>query len=218
MKVIPIEKSICDEFVTKKHYSHRPSIFWNGFALVIDSKIEGIVVYGQPSPAIQSYAFEDRKFRMFELSRLVIQTEQKNAASFLIANSLKMLESPSAVVSYADTEMGHVGIVYQATNWLYTGATVSHDKTYVVDGVRTHQMTLRDKGVSSPVKWARENGIEMIKPQQKHRYFYLNGNKYQKKEMLSKLKYSVEPYPKADKVMYNSGERIEKFITPSLDC
>ena len=60
MEVIKIDKSTCDKWVSAKHYSRRPSIFWAGFALVIDGKIEGVVVYGQPSPSIQKHAFSDR--------------------------------------------------------------------------------------------------------------------------------------------------------------
>ena len=49
MKVIQITKKIADEWVGKKHYSRRPSIYWKGFGLVIDGKIEGVVVYGSTS-------------------------------------------------------------------------------------------------------------------------------------------------------------------------
>src|SRR5690606_12620781 len=128
----------------------------------------------------------------YELSRLVIQSKTKNAASFLVGNSLKLLEpKPCAVVSYADMQQHHCGIVYQATNWIYTGSTVSHDKLYLVDGVKTHPMTLRDRGITDPVRWAKENNIQTIKPAEKHRYFYLVGTKIDKRNMLSKLNYSV---------------------------
>lgn len=215
MIVIKLSKSQCEEFVLKKHYSHRASIFWAGFGLVENDMIVGVCVFGQPSPPIQKHAFKNRDFKLYELARLVVQTKTKNAASFLVANSLKMLESPCAVVSYADMEQQHCGIVYQATNWLYTGATVSHDKMYIVDGVRTHPMTLRDRGITDPTRWAKENNIEMVKPCKKHRYFYLVGNKYQKKNMMSKLSYNiVKEYPKCDKKMYDAGEDIIMKISP----
>ena len=192
-----------------KHYSRRASIFWAGFGLEIEGMIEGVCVYGQPSPPIQKHAFKDRDFQLFELARLVIQTKQKNAASFLVGNSLKMLDAPCAVVSYADTEQGHSGIVYQATNWLYTGATKSHDKAYLVDGKRTHPMTLRDQGITDPTRWAKENGIAMISPMEKHRYFQLVGNKKQRRAMLSKLQYPViTPYPKSQRSRYDDGPEI----------
>lgn len=210
MRVVKIDKSLADEFVLKKHYSRRASIFWSGFGLVEDEMIVGVAVYGQPSPPIQKHAFVDRDFRLYELSRVVIQTKTKNAASFLVGNSLKMLEpKPCAVISYADMEQSHCGIIYQATNWLYTGATKSHDKAYIVDGKRLHPMTLRDRGITNPTAWAKENGIQMVHPKPKHRYFNFVGSKSQKKAMLSKLAYPiVSAYPKCDQSRYDDGENL----------
>lgn len=207
LSIIKVDKVTCEQFVLNKHYSRRASIFWAGFGLVEDGLIQGVCVFGQPSPPIQRHAFKDRDFKLYELSRLVVQTKTKNAASFLVANALKMLEQPCAVVSYADMEQSHCGIIYQATNWLYTGSTVSHDHMYLVDGVRTHPMTLRDRGITDPKTWAKANGIQTIKPFPKHRYFYLCGSKYQKKSMLDKLSYPViSEYPKVDQVRYDDGK------------
>lgn len=206
MRVVSVSKALAEQFVTSKHYSRRASIFWAGFGLEIHGQIEGVVVYGQPSPPIQRSAFKGRNFRLYELSRLVIQTPEKNAASFLVGGSLRALEAPCAVVSYADTEHGHCGFVYQATNWVYTGSTVSHDHAYIVDGKRVHPITLRDRGISDPKRWAKENGIETVKPMPKHRYFYLCGTKRQRAEMLEKLAYPViNAYPKCDPRRYDDG-------------
>jgi hypothetical protein len=209
MKVIRLSKYYCDKWVSQKHYSRRPSIFWHGFGLCIDGMIEGVCVYGQPSPAIQLHAFTDRDFPVLELARLVVQTKKKNAASFLVGRSLGMLEKPAAIVSYADTRRGHCGIVYQSTNWIYTGSTITHENSYVIDGKEVQSMSLRDKGITSTVQWATENNVDMIKPMPKHRYFYLCGSRTAKRNMLNKLTYAVvKDYPKADKSMYDDGKKI----------
>ena len=209
MNVVPITKSQADTFVLVKHYSHRAPIFWVGFGLEIDGFLQGVCVFGQPSPPIQRHAFKDRDFRLYELARLVVQTPQRNAASFLVGNSLKLLPAPCAVVSYADTEQSHCGIVYQATNWLYTGSTISHDKAYMVDGKRVHPMTLTSRGITDPVRWAKENNIEMIKPFPKHRYFFLVGDRRAVRAMRAKLNYSViDKYPKCNKARYDDGEPV----------
>lgn len=207
MRVIGLSKDVADEFVVKKHYSRRASIFWAGFGLIENGQVTGVAVYGQPSPAIQKHAFKDRDFRLYELARVVVQSKTKNASSYLVANSLKMLEpKPCAVVSYADMEQNHCGIIYQATNWLYTGATKSHDKTYIVDGNRIHPMTLRDRGITDPGRWAKENGIETVPPMDKHRYFQFVGSKPQKASMRSRLNYPVvSVYPKCDQSRYDDG-------------
>lgn len=211
MKVVPIDKKTADRFVTEKHYSRRASIFWSGFALIENGQVEGVAVYGQPSPPIQKHAFADRDFRLYELCRVVVQTNTRNAASFLVGNSLRMLEpKPCAVISYADSEQGHCGIIYQATNWIYTGSTKSHDKTYIVDGRRTHPMTLRDRGITDPTRWAKENNVETVRPEPKHRYFYFVGSKSDKRRMRSRLKYpEVNTYPKTDPDWYDDGPSIQ---------
>lgn len=213
MKVERITKKAADVFVKSKHYSRRPSIFWDGFGLLIDGAIEGIVVYGQPSPSIQKHSFRNRDFKLYELARLVIQTDARNAASMLIGSSLKMLDRPSAVVSYADSLYSHCGIVYQATNWIYTGSTKSHDHLYLIDGELIHPMTLRDRGITNPMKWSRDNGIKTVAPMPKHRYFFLNGSKSDRKRMLDSLQYPViTPYPKCDQNRYDDGDRITMGI------
>lgn len=213
--VQPISKKQADYIVTRRHYSRRAPVFWEAFALVEDGMVEGVVVYGQPSPPISKHAFKDRTFRLYELARLVIQTTKPNAASFLVGRSLRMLsEQPSAVVSYADSEWGHAGIVYQATNWLYTGATRSHDHAYLVDGRRVHPMTLRDQGITNPKQWAKDNNIQTAPPMDKHRYFYLNGTSRQRATMREALAYPVvSTYPKMDKRTYDAGERLSLHIT-----
>lgn len=216
MNVLPITKSVADKFVCAKHYSRRAPVFWCAFGLEENGFITGVVVYGQPSPPIQKHAFENRDFRLFELSRLVVQSKTKNASSFLVGNSLRQLEpKPCAVISYADMEMGHCGVIYQATNWLYTGATRSHDKAYIVDGRRVHPMTLRDRGITNPTKWAKDNGIETVPPCEKHRYFFFVGDKRQRKSMRQRLRYAeVSAYPKCEARRYDDGPAL---YVPSND-
>lgn len=208
MEVVEIDKATAAMFVKAKHYSRRESIHWVAFGLVEDGKVVGVAVYGQPSPPIQRHAFKDRDFRLYELARVVVQTKTRNAGSYLIGNSLRMLPGqPCAVVSYADTEHNHCGFLYQATNWTYTGATVSHDKLYLVGGERLHPMTVRDRyGVSAPGQWARDNGIEVVHPSPKHRYFQFVGTRAQQRRMRAALAYPVvAPYPKLDPERYDDG-------------
>jgi hypothetical protein len=144
----------------------------------------------------------------------VIQTKERNAASFLISNSLKMLPRPSAIISYADSAHNHCGIVYQATNWYYTGSTVSHDCMYLVDGKEVHPRTLASRGITSPKKWAKENNILTIKPKEKHRYFQFTGTKSEKKMMISSLNYEIkDKYPKCEYSRYDDGPEINIDIT-----
>lgn len=211
MIVKKIAKKTAAQIVSQKHYSRRLGIFWEGFGLFKDGVIVGVCCFGQPSPAIQKHAFKNRSFRLYELTRLVVDEGVKNGASFLISQSLKLLSSrPCAVVSYADSMHGHCGIVYQATNWIYTGATISHDKLYKIDGVTYHPISLRDQfGATNPMQWVKDNKdsfeISIVKPQTKHRYFFLCGSKKEIRNMKQNLRYETAKYPKSEKSTYDSG-------------
>lgn len=204
-----IGRDIASYIIANKHYKGSLGIAWESYGLFRGDTLLGVVVYGQPSPPIQKYAFRDRDFRLYELTRLVVDEGVTNGASRLVGRSLKMLkESPNAVVSYADSAMGHCGIVYQATNWLYTGATKSHDSLYVVGNEVLHPMTIKDRfGITDPVRWAESHGYEVIAPKPKFRYFYLNGTKRQKRIMRDKLCYPlVASYPKLEATRYDAGK------------
>ena len=206
--VKPISQELARKVIEAKHYSHRLGICWEAFGLFLDDILVAVICYGQPSASIQKYAFKNRDFRLYELTRLVIDSGIKNGASMLISGSLKLLkEQHAAIVSYADSAHGHCGIVYQAANWLYTGAVKAHDSLYIVNGEKLHSRTVMDRfGVTNPVGWARQNNVVRIKPENKHRYFYLLGTHKQKLAMLELLRYPiVKPYPKADKKMYKDG-------------
>lgn len=73
------------------------------------------------------------------LSRLVVAPEvPKNACSFLLARSRKMIDREKwpCLVTYADDWRGHSGGIYRADNWQYVGKT-KPERTYVIDGVMT---------------------------------------------------------------------------------
>ena len=47
------------------------------------------------------------------------------------------------IVSYADTQQKHLGIIYQATNWIYTGVSIA--ESFVIDGKKTHSRSIKPK-------------------------------------------------------------------------
>jgi hypothetical protein len=217
-KVTEISYNESMEWCLKKHYARRKPMYQFSYALVDEfNNVQGVVIYGRPPLQIEKSIFVEpisKEYKVYELTRLVIQTNEKNAASFLIGNSLKMLPKNNIVVSYADTNMNHCGIVYQATNWIYTGSNKSHDSEYIVDGKKMHPKSITQKyGITAISKWAKENNIESIKPKEKHRYFFINADKKTKKEMLNKLKYKIiNNYPKCEKKNYDAGELIQMKI------
>ncbi len=208
MKVLPIKSQEAEPWLLYKHYAKRIPMIKYAFGLYEDNLLVGVITFGQtPTPAVQNYMLgREWADKILELNRLCIESKNKNAASYLVSQSLKMLPKPMAIVSYADGGQGHVGYIYQATNFIYTGAVTAHDAEYIVDGKKIHARSLGHKGITNQKTWAKENNIEIVKPKPKHRYVYFCGNKKQKSEMMSLLTYPIiQEYPKGESKRYDAG-------------
>ncbi|NJL28742.1 MAG: hypothetical protein HC897_13040 [Thermoanaerobaculia bacterium] len=98
------------------------------------------------------------------------------------------------VVSYADTKEGHLGTIYQATNWLFLGGSA---QPYIkVKGKIEHPRSLYDRfgpGGQS-IDWLRKNvdpRAERVQMLPKLKYVYCFD-----KELRRKLEAVAKPYPK----------------------
>jgi len=203
-----IDNKDTDRWLLDKHYAKRKCQRMFSFGLFVDDLLEGVVTYGMPpSPQVgRGFLGEENRGVVIELNRLCInESAPKNSASFLVGNSLKQMKD-WVVVSYADGAMGHIGYVYQATNFLYCGAVKAHDKEYFIDGRWVHAKVLTNRGITAPAKWAKENNIPVKHPEPKHRYVYFGNKKYRKY-----LKYDVLPFPKGDTRRYECPD-----ISPEL--
>ena len=172
-------------FILDIHYAKRmPSISY-AYGLFNIEDLIGIISYGSPaSPALcKGIAGEENKSLVIELNRLVLKHNKKNEASMLIGASFKLLPKPRIIVSYADTAQNHLGVVYQATNFMFTGTSKPRTDMAGKDGKHSrHHLGDRTKRVFRSAK---------------HRYVYILGNKNEKKKLLKDLKYKVQEYPKS---------------------
>lgn len=185
--------------VVKNHYLHRkcPCSYSFGLFSKKDFDIYGVVVYGTPSsaPLRRGICGEEEKNNVIELTRLwVHDSVPKNGESFLIGNTIKNVDK-EIIVSYADTSQGHLGVVYQATNWIYTGLSAKRSN-WTIEGVDKHCQTLADKYTAKEIREKYGDKFKITDRPRKHRYVYFNANRKRKKELLNKLKYKIKPYPK----------------------
>ena len=113
-----------------------------------------------------------------------------------------MLPKPSIVVSYADTQQGHIGYVYQATNFIYCGLSAKRTDWKVKGKEHLHGQTIADefRGVKNRSKAMRDkygDDFYLSPRPRKHRYVYFVATKPQKKILHKDLKYPVLNYPKS---------------------
>jgi predicted ATP-dependent Lon-type protease len=195
MKVLPIKSEETYSWILHKHYAKRlPSISY-AFGLYENNELRGIVTFGMPASnsLCEGVCGVENKHLVLELNRLCLQENTKNEASFLVSNAIKLLPKPRIIVSYADTAQGHVGYVYQATNFLFTGTTKERTDMDAGDGKHSRH------GTDPTIRKFRSA---------KHRYIYIHGSKTQKAKLLKELNYEIQQYPKGEIKRYDSGAKV----------
>jgi hypothetical protein len=210
MKVLPIKPEESYPWLLQKHYAKRIPQIMYAFGLYDENQLIGVVTYGIPaSPALcMGICGKEWADKVLELNRLCLQDNSKNQSSFLVSNSIKLLPKPTIVVSYADTGQGHVGYVYQATNFLYTGLSANRVDWTVKGLEHKHSKTLSDGMTLESIKEKYGDDFYYTERSRKHRYIFFHGDKRQKKLLNSLLKYKVENYPKGDSKKYDSGSKV----------
>lgn len=155
-----IDERLARLAVIEKHYLHRPCPISWAWGIVVDEKLKGVLTVGRPCSrtVCEGVCGPDRAADVFELNRLWLDEGLPcNSESQFIGwclRELRKINRKMIVVSYADTKPsegapdGHRGVIYMASNWLYTGTS-----TPFADKVRG----------------------QMIERSSKHRYvFFLN--------------------------------------------
>jgi hypothetical protein len=133
-----IPYSLAVETVVREHYLHRKCPISFAFGAFVDGELKGVLTVGVPASwSVRAGLVGDtyktyksnpysRANHVFELNRLWLSEElPHNSESRFVGWCLRELrrQNPRMIlVSYADGSMGHVGWVYQATNFLYTGS------------------------------------------------------------------------------------------------
>ena len=133
---------------------------------------------------------------VLELVRVALNGKQEHTSQ-VVAETLRRLhkDAPNVkmVLSYADSGQGHVGTIYQATNWLYVGD--SKDQPYfVIDGKPRHKKFLDSKGWPASIDWIREHvdrKAYLKSGGDKRKYLYFFDRKTRKR-----LGHLAKPYPK----------------------
>jgi hypothetical protein len=135
-----VDKHIATDLVVTHHYAHRKCPISWAWGIRTGGRIVGILTVGKPASwsvmcSLVGETPEEMKTNpaarsrdVYELNRLWISDNcPKNLESRFIGwclRELKKLRPNILLVSYADGSQHHVGKVYQATNWVYTGQSL----------------------------------------------------------------------------------------------
>lgn len=135
----------------------------------------------------------NRSHEIAELTRVALTNHQSSVSRIVsIAISMIKKQSPKLrlIKSMADPVYGHVGGIYQAGNWIYTGET-KPDVKYLSRGEFVHHRTATSRGSAK--------GLPKIKLPSKYRYLYPLDD-----AMRAQIEPLRKPYPK--RIPCGSGE------------
>jgi hypothetical protein len=215
LSVVKMPAKEAEPWLLIRHYAKRRCPISYAFGVYRSGELIGVVTYGTPasSPLREGLAGKEWSESVLELNRLCCVNE-KNIASRLVGKSLRMLPKPSLVVSYADTAQGHIGYIYQATNFIYTGLSAKRTDWKVKGREHLHGATIADesRGQENRAEWMREkygDDFYLDDRPRKHRYVYLCGDKKQKLAMRLALRYQQKQYPKGESRQYDATGKIE---------
>ena len=193
-----------EPWLLARHYARRLCPISYAFGVYRDKMLIGVVTYGTPAsaPLRGGVCGGEWADKVLELNRLCCENAP-NVASVLVGRSLRALPKPSIVVSYADTQQGHVGYIYQATNFIYTGLSAKRTDWKVRGREHLHGATIADesRGQENRAEWMRAkygNDFYLEDRPRKHRYVFLCGSRRECSAMRLALRYPAQPYPKGE--------------------
>lgn len=144
---------------------------------------------------------------VLELVRIALNGKQEHTSKAL-SLSIKQLHKDvpqcRLIVSYADMDQNHLGTIYQATNWIYTGESKS-DSYFIINGKKVHRKSIDSKmviidGVKKHcpqtlemVRKFFDPNAEIFRSKGKRKYLYPLD-----KAMRKQIEQYAKPYPKTD--------------------
>lgn len=155
MSVKQYKVKLCDrkyikDFIEMWHYSKNINGLKSNFCfgLFNNNNLIGAMIYGQIAMANVWKKYVQKENQLIELRRLCcIDKTLKNTESYFIGYTLRWLKKNTEyvkVISYADTNYNHQGIIYQASNFAFKGMT-NKGKVIVYNNKIYHDKTIRTK-------------------------------------------------------------------------
>ena len=121
----------------------------------------------------------------------------------MVAIAIKMLKSTQnikLIVSYSDQDQNHLGGIYKAGNWIYTGLLNQGTRgAFIINGKKVHNKTIHSMGLKQSLKTVKSkldpNATEFI-TSGKHKYLMPLDS-----EMRKQIEPLRKPYPKRASVV-----------------
>lgn len=201
------------------HYSKSVPINSVGYSVFNDKKEWcGVIIYGRGANPNLPKSVGLKQGQAIELVRVALNGKQESTSK-AVSISLKLFKKDNPlveiVISFADQNQNHYGVIYQACNWFFTGIGKSTPQ-WNVNGKKVHQRQVASLGFKirdASKLFTKEKILD------KYRYEFPFT-----KEMIEFCKKRMLPYPKKEtsagsvKAAQQSSRLQEGFeSTPALN-
>jgi len=157
----------------------------------------GCILFGLGSCREMSNNLNCISGTLLELQRVALNGRQgHNQTSKAVAMGMNQVKKDAVCLkclfSFADTEQKHIGIVYQATNWIYLGIRKG-DYVFIKEGKKYHRRTINNRIKSAGMTNKEYRQImgycESAKVGDKHLYVYPYDKKIKKQLLKKRVQY-----------------------------
>jgi hypothetical protein len=132
--VAPCSHAAALHAVMRWHYSQAmPAVKLAAFGAWELGEFVGVVIFGRGSSPFLLKQYDLDATEGCELVRVALKRGHRSPTTAVVAEALKALKRTNPglrlVVSFADPIQGHLGKIYQAGNWIFTGKsnpTIEH--------------------------------------------------------------------------------------------
>lgn len=170
------------------HYAKSMPVNTFGYS-VFNDKNEwcGVVLYGRGANNNIAKSFNLQQGQVLELVRVALNGKQETTSK-AISISLKIIKKDcpnvKVIVSYADMGQTHIGVVYQATNWIFIESISSSGIEVFTNSKWLHKRSYDGLKIKTKI-------TETRKKAGKYKYIYVL-----EKSLIPLCKSLSKPYPK----------------------
>ena len=230
-----VNKNVAKDIIVNNHYSgiwtkvsYAIGLFYvsndeHKFFGGVNEKLIGVACYGDPVGRHSGASISELLDRteVLELTRLfVFDGYGSNIESWFVGQTFKWLKENAphikALVSYSDPKAGHLGTIYQATNWIYQGNKIRPNDSWSfkwseIDEWHHSRTSYVKYGTNDPkiIQTMVASPFWIKKEPRKHRYVYILANGKERKQLLKNLKYPSLPYPKVSEEFEEEIHKLE---------
>ncbi len=202
IRVAPVPITVAKVIIVCHHYLHSlPGGTQLAFGVFLGSGLLGMITLGVGPMNAHRLVDGAKASDCLTLTRLWLSDELPgNSESRVLGIVIRALRKHTNIrflVSYADPTQGHLGTIYMASNWLYTGYSDATPMFDVGDGVARHSRTLSNSIGTHSLKYFWDKGLpaKTVSQPAKHRYLYLLDTSWR-----PRLAVPTFPYPKKEKI------------------